>query len=108
MKGGKGVDENHRKTIREGTKEIQQFYTGQKTTNYMQEIIPENQPTCTRGISLVRVIIARRLISIEASTLNNRMSAGIIKCICSSRVPTRTSFTSEPFDQAENHKKRKY
>lgn len=43
--------------------------------------------TCTRGINLVKVMIAARLMSTEASTLNKRISAGSSRCICSSNVP---------------------
>lgn len=63
--------------------------------------------TCTREINLVNVLIAERLISTEASTLNKRISAGRSRCICSSKVPvvpTNTNLGSSKVAHIFNHK----
>lgn len=59
----------------------------QKQNNSESESEKGQQPTCTQGINRVKVLIAARLISTEALTLNSRMSAGRSRCICSSSVP---------------------
>nr|GMC64167.1 hypothetical protein Iba_chr02dCG2370 [Ipomoea batatas] len=56
-----------------------------------------------RGINLIRVLIAPRLTSTEASTLNKRMRAGRSRCICSSSVPAKLQECGEYWEYIHTH-----